>query len=82
MNETKHLEMLRIAGRDLARLGKLPEIIQELSDVADVCLEAVWQICHRQLAGRHGHPWHQDAAGVGSRRQAAFWAWASLAGRS
>ena len=55
--------MLRIAARDLARLGKLPEIMQEISDVADVCLDAVWQVCYRQLAGRYGQPWHQDAGG-------------------
>ena len=40
LREFKQREMLRIAGRDLARLGKLPEIIQEISDVADVCLDA------------------------------------------
>ena len=63
LREFKQREMLRIAGRDLARLGKLPEIMQEISDVADVCLDAVWQVCHRQLVGRHGQPWHQDANG-------------------
>ena len=63
LREFKQREMLRIAARDLARLGKLPEIIQEISDVADVCLDAVWQVCHRQLAERYGQPWHQDAGG-------------------
>jgi glutamate-ammonia-ligase adenylyltransferase len=63
VREFKQREMLRIAGRDLARLGKLPEIVQEISDVADVCLDAVWQVCHRQLVGRYGQPWHQDASG-------------------
>ena len=63
LREFKQREMLRIAGRDLAQLGKLPEIVQEISDVADVCLGAVWQVCYRQLAGRHGQPWHQDAGG-------------------
>lgn len=63
LREFKQREMLRIAGRDLARLGKLPEIVQEISDVADVCLDAVWQVCYRQLAGRYGQPWHQDAGG-------------------
>jgi [glutamine synthetase] adenylyltransferase / [glutamine synthetase]-adenylyl-L-tyrosine phosphorylase len=63
LREFKQREMLRIAGRDLSRLGKLPEIIQELSDVADVCLDAVWQVCYRQLAGRYGQPWHEDAGG-------------------
>ncbi len=63
LREFKQREMLRIAGRDLARLGKLAEILQEISDVADVCLDAVWQVCHQQLTGRHGQPWHQDADG-------------------
>jgi glutamate-ammonia-ligase adenylyltransferase len=61
LREFKQREMLRIAVRDLARLGKLPAIMQEISDVADVCLNAVWQVCRRQLAGRYGQPWHQDA---------------------
>src|SRR5208282_4566371 len=63
LREFKQREMLRIAGRDLARLGDLPGIVLEISDVADVCLGAVWQVCYRQLAGRHGQPWHQDARG-------------------
>jgi glutamate-ammonia-ligase adenylyltransferase len=63
LREFKQREMLRIAGRDLARLGKLAEILQEISDVADVCLDVVWQVCHRQLSSRYGQPWHQDASG-------------------
>jgi glutamate-ammonia-ligase adenylyltransferase len=63
VREFKQREMLRIAGRDLARLGKLPEIIQEISDVADVSLDGVWQVCSRQLVARYGQPWHQDAGG-------------------
>ncbi len=63
LREFKQREMLRIAARDLARLGQLPAIVQEISDVADVCLDAVWQVCHRQLTARHGQPWHQDTGG-------------------
>ena len=63
LRKFKQREMLRIAGRDLARLGKLAEILQEISDGADVCLDAVWQVCYQQLTGRHGQPWHQDAGG-------------------
>jgi glutamate-ammonia-ligase adenylyltransferase len=61
--EFKHREMLRIAARDLAHLSNVPEITREVSDVADVCLEAVWQICRRQLAERFGEPWHEDVEG-------------------
>ena len=63
LREFKQREMLRIAGRDLARLGKLAEVLQEISDVADVCLDAIWQICQQQLSSRYGQPWHQNANG-------------------
>jgi len=59
----KQREILRIGARDLARLGKVAEITGELSDLADVCLDSVWQVCWRQLTERCGVPYHQDAAG-------------------
>jgi glutamate-ammonia-ligase adenylyltransferase len=55
--------MFRIGARDLARLGITSEIIGEISDVADVCLDAVWRVCHRQLSARLGQPYHQNADG-------------------
>jgi glutamate-ammonia-ligase adenylyltransferase len=63
MRQFKQRELLRIGARDLARLGEVSEITRELSDLADVCLESVWQICHRQLVERCGWPYHQDASG-------------------
>ncbi|HVM48297.1 MAG TPA: hypothetical protein VMU04_09730 [Candidatus Acidoferrum sp.] len=63
LREFKSREMLRIGARDLARLGTLAETMQEISDVADVCLDTVWQVCHRQMSGRYGQPFHQDARG-------------------
>ncbi len=59
----KQRELFRIAVRDLARLSNVVEITRELSDVADVCLEAVFQIVRLQFAGRFGRPFHQDADG-------------------
>jgi glutamate-ammonia-ligase adenylyltransferase len=59
----KHREMFRIGARDLARFGAVGEIIGEISAVADVCLDSVWRVCHRQLSARHGQPRHQDAEG-------------------
>src|ERR1700677_5220658 len=63
LRQFKQREMLRIAARDLARIAALPDIIRELSDVADVCLNSVFQLCHQQLTGRFGRPYHQDADG-------------------
>ena len=57
----KQREMLRIAARDLARPGDVTEITREISNVADVCLEAVCQICHRQFTERFGQPYHPGA---------------------
>jgi len=65
----KQREMLRLAARDLAGFGDVVEITREISDVADVCLNALWRICRRQLTGRFGEPWHQDAAGRWQRTE-------------
>jgi glutamate-ammonia-ligase adenylyltransferase len=59
----KQREMLRIAARDLARFSNVVEITREISDLADVCLDAVWRICRQQFTGRFGQPFHQDAEG-------------------
>ncbi|HEY2952844.1 MAG TPA: hypothetical protein VGK40_09685 [Verrucomicrobiae bacterium] len=59
----KQREMLRIAARDLARLGDTPQIVREISNVADVCLGAVLQLCRQQVTERFGQPYHQDAEG-------------------
>jgi [glutamine synthetase] adenylyltransferase / [glutamine synthetase]-adenylyl-L-tyrosine phosphorylase len=59
----KQRELFRIAARDLARLSNVVEITRELSDVADVCLEAVFQIVRLQFTARFGRPFHQDADG-------------------
>jgi glutamate-ammonia-ligase adenylyltransferase len=63
LRQFKERERLRIAARDLAQPGRPEEIIQEISDLADVCLESVWRTCWLQLTERHGQPWHQDAGG-------------------
>ncbi len=57
----KQQEMLRIAARDLARLDHVVEITREISDVADVCLQAVHRLCQQRLRERFGQPWHLDA---------------------
>lgn len=61
LRQFKQREMLRIATRDLNQLSNAIEITREISDVADVCLQAVWELCVRQFAERFGTPFHQDA---------------------
>jgi glutamate-ammonia-ligase adenylyltransferase len=63
LRQFKQREMLRIGTRDLARLANVQEITLELSNAADVCLDAVLQLCAAQLNSRLGQPYHQDAKG-------------------
>lgn len=63
VREFRQREMLRIAARDLSRLGALPEIVQDISDVADVCLDSVWRVCWEKAAQKFGRPYHRDTQG-------------------
>ncbi|MGD1084890.1 MAG: hypothetical protein ABSA47_09100 [Verrucomicrobiota bacterium] len=54
----KQREMLRVAARDLARLGGTLEITREISDIADACLDAVLRLCIQPLVRRLGRPHH------------------------
>jgi glutamate-ammonia-ligase adenylyltransferase len=58
LRQFKQREMLRIAARDLARLGPTLEITREISDVADACLDAVLRLCLQPLVRRLGQPFH------------------------
>ncbi|HEY1170795.1 MAG TPA: bifunctional [glutamate--ammonia ligase]-adenylyl-L-tyrosine phosphorylase/[glutamate--ammonia-ligase] adenylyltransferase [Verrucomicrobiae bacterium] len=59
----KQRESIRIAARDLSRLGSTMEIVRELSDLADICLEVVQRLVQQQLTARLGNPWHQNSNG-------------------
>ena len=61
IREFKQREMVRIAARDLAKLADLPQITEEISAVADVCLSAVFEHCRRELNAKFGKPYHLDA---------------------
>ncbi len=63
LREFKQREFVRIAARDLGRIGNMTEIIREISHVADVCLALVCDLCTKKLTERFGAPWHQDADG-------------------
>lgn len=63
LREFRQREFLRIATRDLAGLGTVPEVIEEISNVADVCIHAVWRLCNWQLTERFGQPHYQDPTG-------------------
>lgn len=63
LRRLKQRETLRIAARDLGQLSNVVEITHELSDLADICLDAVLQMVSKQLSEKFGHPFHQDVQG-------------------
>ncbi|MGH8025018.1 MAG: bifunctional [glutamate--ammonia ligase]-adenylyl-L-tyrosine phosphorylase/[glutamate--ammonia-ligase] adenylyltransferase, partial [Limisphaerales bacterium] len=63
LRRLRQRENLRIAARDLGGLSDVVEVTQELSDLADVCLDAVLQVVTKQWVGKFGRPFHQDADG-------------------
>jgi glutamate-ammonia-ligase adenylyltransferase len=63
LREFKQRELLRVGLRDFGRLARVPELTHELSDIADVCLDAVWQICQLPLSQKYGCPYHEGAPG-------------------
>ena len=79
----KQREMLRIAARDLARLSNVVEITREISDLADVCLDAVLAdlpaAIHRAIRPAVSSGCGRELA---ARRNFACSAWASSAGRN
>ncbi len=59
----KQKEMLRIAVRDLSGLGSIEVILEEISNLADVCLDSVYEILWAQLTQKYGVPYHKDFSG-------------------
>jgi glutamate-ammonia-ligase adenylyltransferase len=56
-------EMVRIGLRDLLRQADLVETTEDLSNLADVCLQGAYETCFQELAGRYGEPIGYDEAG-------------------
>lgn len=63
IRDFKQREMLRVAARDLARLGRVEQITEEISNIADITLHVVYRACLEQLIKRHGLPYTREHTG-------------------
>lgn len=59
----KQKETIRIAARDLSGIGSVDEILKEISALADVVLQGVYEILWKQFVERFGTPYHKDTEG-------------------
>ena len=62
-------EMLRIGLRDLLGKADLQEIVAELSDLAEVCLQTAYERADADLAKRYGRPAHGEPRRVARQPQ-------------
>lgn len=57
-------QLLRIILRDVMDMASLPEVTEELSNLADAVLCRTYQRIREELTGRHGTPRYTDRDGV------------------
>ncbi len=56
-------EYLRIGLRDLTRMASLKEVLEEISNLADVLLQQCYEFSLADLIEKHGRPYFQDDEG-------------------
>jgi glutamate-ammonia-ligase adenylyltransferase len=62
LSRFKRREILRIGARDILRVADVVGTVTELSNLADVVIQLVYEVCLHMLAGRYGIPCHGDRA--------------------
>jgi len=63
LRHLKQREILRIGAKDLTGFSDFTETAENLSILAEVCLEAAYQVVNRFLMLRHGTPRREDETG-------------------
>ncbi len=56
----RNREFLRIGLRDLMKEADTIETIEDLSNVADICLQKAYEYCHSELERKYGIPYFED----------------------
>ena len=63
LSRFKRRQMLRIAGRDILRVSNVVGTVTELSNLADVVIQLVYEVCYAKLVVRYGIPSYLDNRG-------------------
>src|SRR3990170_950094 len=56
----RNREFLRIGLRDLMKEADTIETVEDLSNVADICLQMAYEYCHSELERKYGIPYFED----------------------
>jgi glutamate-ammonia-ligase adenylyltransferase len=60
LSRFKRREMLRIGVRDILKVTDVVGTITELSNLADVVVQLVYEICYTKVVRRYGVPYYED----------------------
>ncbi len=81
LRQFKKREYIRIGLRDLMGRVTLQENVENLSDLADVCMQVAYEYSFEQLTSRHGVPFFVDEDGAEKESEFAILSMGKLGGR-
>ncbi len=81
LRQFKKREYIRIGLRDLMRQVTLQENVENLSDLADVCMQVAYEFSLGQLKSKHGVPFFVDEDDVEKESEFAILSMGKLGGR-
>lgn len=77
----KQREYIRIGLKDFLGLAEFKETVEDISNIADVCLQVAYEYADKQLKKKHGVPIYQDADGAWKESEFAILGMGKLGGR-
>ncbi|MBI5427863.1 MAG: bifunctional [glutamate--ammonia ligase]-adenylyl-L-tyrosine phosphorylase/[glutamate--ammonia-ligase] adenylyltransferase [Nitrospinae bacterium] len=77
----KKREYIRVGLRDLLGLAEFKETAEDISNIADVCLQIAYEFADRRLKKKHGVPFYQCADGAWKESEFAILGMGKLGGR-
>ncbi len=81
LRKFKQREYIRIGLRDLMGLSELKENVEDISNLADVCLQFAYEYSDRFLKEKYGVPMHQSDKGEWKETEFAVFGMGKLGGR-
>lgn len=81
LRKFKKREYIRVGLKDLLGLAELKETVEDISNIADVCLQVAYEYADKTLKKKHGVPMYQDADGVWKEAEFAILGMGKLGGK-
>ncbi len=81
LRQFKKREYVRIGLRDLLGKADARETVEDISNLADVCLQSAYEYADKKLKKKHGAPFHETVNGEPRETEFAIFGMGKLGGR-